>query len=64
LKELKADVFLAQHPAIYGMAEKVQRLKANPTSNPLIDPQGNHRSVIDSESRYLKQLAEERASSR
>jgi len=64
LKELKADVFLAQHPAIYGMAEKVQRLKANPSSNPFIDPQGYQRAVSDAESRYVKQLAEERASSR
>ena len=64
LKELKADVFLAQHPAIYGMAEKVQRLKANASSNPFIDPQGYQRAVNDAESRYLKQLAEERASSR
>ena len=64
LKELKADVFLAQHPAIYGMAEKVQRLKANASPNPFIDPQGYQRAVNDAESRYLKQLAEERASSR
>ena len=64
LKELKADVFLAQHPAIYGMAEKVQRLKASASPNPFIDPQGYQRAVSDAESRYLKQLAEERASSR
>jgi metallo-beta-lactamase class B len=64
LKELKADVFLAQHPAIYDMAEKVQRLKASASSNPFIDPQGYQRAVNDAESRYLKQLAEERASSR
>jgi metallo-beta-lactamase class B len=64
LKELKADVFLAQHPAIYGMAEKVQRLKASASSNPFIDPQGYQRAVSDAESRYVKQLAEERASSR
>jgi metallo-beta-lactamase class B len=64
LKELKADVFLAQHPAIYGMAEKVQRLKANPSSNPFIDPQGYQRAISEAESQYLKQLADERASSR
>jgi hypothetical protein len=46
------------------MAEKVQRLKANASPNPFIDPQGYQRAVSDAESRYLKQLAEERASSR
>jgi metallo-beta-lactamase class B len=64
LKELKADVFLAQHPAIYGMAEKLQRLKANASSNPFVDPEGYRRAVADAESRYTRQLAEERGSSR
>ena len=64
LKDLNADVFLAQHPNIYGMAEKVQRLKAGGSSNPFIDPQGYQRAVSEAEGRYLKQLASEKASSR
>jgi metallo-beta-lactamase class B len=64
LKDLNADVFLAQHPNIYGMAEKVQRLKAGGSSNPFIDPQGYQRVIGDAENRYLKQLAAERAASR
>ncbi|RPH63417.1 MAG: subclass B3 metallo-beta-lactamase [Acidobacteria bacterium] len=64
LKDLNADVFLAQHPNIYGMAEKVQRLKAGGSSNPFIDLQGYQRAVSEAEGRYLKQLAAERAASR
>jgi metallo-beta-lactamase class B len=64
LKDLNADVFLAQHPNIYGMAEKVQRLKAGGSSHPFIDPQGYQRAVSEAEGRYLKQLAAERAASR
>ena len=64
LKDLKADVFLAQHPAIYGMAEKMQRLKAGGSANPFIDPQGYQRAIAEAEGRYLKQLADERATVR
>jgi metallo-beta-lactamase class B len=64
LKDLHADVFLAQHPNIYGMAEKLQRLKAGGSSNPFIDPQGYQRAIGEAEGRYTKQLAAERASSR
>jgi metallo-beta-lactamase class B len=64
LKGLKADVFLAQHPAIYGMAEKLERLKAGSSSNPFIDPQGYQRAIAEAESRYVKQLADERAAAR
>jgi metallo-beta-lactamase class B len=64
LKELKPDVFVAQHPNIYGMAEKLQRLKTEASSNPFIDPQGYARVIGEAEARYLKQLAEERAALR
>ncbi|HEY7442829.1 MAG TPA: subclass B3 metallo-beta-lactamase [Vicinamibacterales bacterium] len=64
LKDLHADVFLAQHPNIYGMAEKLQGLKAGGSPNPFIDPQGYQRAISEAEGRYLKQLAAERASSR
>lgn len=64
LKELNADVFLAQHPNIYGMADKLQRQKAGGSPNPFIDPQGYQRVIGEAESRYLKQLADERAAIR
>ena len=61
LKELNADVFLAQHPNIFGMEAKLAALKAKPAVNPFIDPEGYRRSVEQAEARYLKQLAEEKA---
>ena len=64
LKELKADVFLAQHPAIYGMAEKMRRLTAGAPRNPFIDPSGYRRVVDEAEALYLKQLAREKSSGR
>jgi metallo-beta-lactamase class B len=60
LKALKADVFLAQHPSIYGMAEKMQKLKAGVTPNPFIDPDGYQRVIADAEAVYLKQLGQEK----
>jgi metallo-beta-lactamase class B len=61
LKSLKADVFLAQHPSIYGMAEKMRRLKTDPSRNPFIDPEGYQRVVRDAEASYLKQLEQEKS---
>ena len=60
LKALKADVFLAQHPSIYGMAEKMQKLKAGVTPNPFIDPDGYQRVIAEAEAVYLKQLGQEK----
>jgi metallo-beta-lactamase class B len=64
LKALKADVFLAQHPSIYGLAEKMQKLKAGATPNPFIDPEGYQRVVADAEAAYLKQLDQEKQAKR
>ena len=64
LKELDGEVFLAQHPSMYGMDEKLERLKAGAAENPFIDPEGYRRFVEEQEGRYLKQLEEERSASR
>jgi metallo-beta-lactamase class B len=64
LKGLKADVFLAQHPSIYGMAEKMQKLKQGTTPNPFIDPDGYRRVVSEAEAAYLKQLEQEKQTKR
>ncbi len=64
LGSLKVDVFLAQHPSMYGMAEKMERLKAGATPNPFIDPEGYQRFLEQEEGNYLKQLEEERAALR
>lgn len=61
LKALRPDVFLAQHPAIYGMAEKMKRLKTGAPQNPFIDPEGFQRVVREAEASYLKQLEKERS---
>jgi metallo-beta-lactamase class B len=64
LKELKADVFLAQHPSIYDMDAKRKRQQAGAAQNPFIDPEGYRRVVAEAEDRYLKQLEQERAARR
>ncbi len=64
LKSLEVDVFLAQHPSMYGMADKLERLKAGANSNPFIDPEGYQRFLEQEEGNYLKQLKEERAALR
>ena len=64
LKSLEVDVFLAQHPSMYGMAEKLERLKAGANPNPFIDPEGYEQFLEQEEGAYLKQLEEERAALR
>jgi metallo-beta-lactamase class B len=63
LKGLKPDVFLAQHPSIYGMEEKMKRLAGGAAQNPFIDPDGYRRVVSEAEAAYLKQLEREKAAS-
>ncbi len=64
LKDLPVDVFLAQHPSMYGMAEKLKQLKAGATANPFVDPEEYQRFLVEEEGKYLKQLEEERAALR
>ena len=64
LKELKGEVFLAQHPSMYGMDDKLERLKAGAAENPFIDPEGYRHFVEEEEDHYLKQLEKERSASR
>ena len=64
LKSLEVDVFLAQHPSMYEMADKLERLKAGANPNPFIDPEGYQRFLEQEEGNYLKQLEEERAALR
>jgi len=40
MNAIKADVVLGSHPSMHGMAEKYAKLKADPSSNPYIDPKG------------------------
>jgi metallo-beta-lactamase class B len=64
LEELPADVYLGQHPNIFGMAGKIQRMQADSSVNPFIDPDGYTRTIVAAKATYLKQLEEERAAAR
>jgi metallo-beta-lactamase class B len=62
LKGLKPDVFLAQHPSIYGMDDKMKRLATGGgPRNPFIDPEGYRRVIAEAEAAYLKQLEQEKS---
>jgi metallo-beta-lactamase class B len=61
LKEIRADVFLAQHPDMYKMQEKRKNLDDEAGQNPFIDPEGYRAFVREQEGVYLDQLAEEEA---
>jgi metallo-beta-lactamase class B len=58
LKELTPDIFVAQHPNMFKMEEKVARLKAG-DANAFIDPQGYQAFVSSNEQAYLTQLKKE-----
>ena len=59
LKELPADIFLAQHPSMFEMEQKVARMNAG-RGNPFIDPKGYKAFVSSAEGSYLAQLKRER----
>lgn len=64
LEGLEADVFLAQHPAMFGMADKRKRQVAGSDTNPFVDPEGYRRFVEREKGTYLAQLAKEEAAGR
>jgi metallo-beta-lactamase class B len=57
LRSLKADVPLASHPAMYGMAEKFARIGKGP--NPFIDPAGYTAELDLVEDLFRRVLAEQ-----
>jgi metallo-beta-lactamase class B len=61
LKSLKPDVFLAQHPDLFGFDEKVTRRRAGAKQNPFVDPEGYRKAVQEGEDAYLEQLRRERS---
>jgi metallo-beta-lactamase class B len=63
LKELPADIFLAQHPNMFDMEKKVARMNTG-GGNPFIDPKGYATFVANAEASYLAQLKRERDSQR
>lgn len=63
LKGLNPEVFLAQHPDIFWLSEKVRKRQAGSTTNPFIDPAGYRRRILESEEAFSEQLRRERSSS-
>jgi hypothetical protein len=63
LEALKPDVFLAQHPDLFRLEEKLQKARAGPTPNPFVDPDGYRKAVEAAEAAYLDQLRRERGQS-
>jgi metallo-beta-lactamase class B len=60
LKTLKPDVFLAQHPSMYGMKEKRMTLVNGAEKNPFINPDEYTAFVANEEAKYLERLANEK----
>lgn len=61
LKALRCDVFLGPHAPFFEMEAKVQRLHANPATNPFIDAEGYRNYIASFEKLYHEQLQRERA---
>ena len=55
LKELTADIFLAQHPNMFQMERNVARVNAG-GGNPFVDPNRYKAFVNAAEAAYLAQL--------
>ena len=60
LKSLKVDVFLAQHPSMYGMEAKRQTRIAGTRKNPFINPKEYVGFVAEEEAKFRRQLQRER----
>ena len=60
LRGLSPDIFVAQHPGVFGLDAKAARLAAgSAAANPFVDTDGYKRLVDRSEQTYLKQLEQE-----
>jgi len=63
LRDFSPDIFLAQHPNMFRMEDKVKRRLAG-EANVFVDPQGYRAFVEAGEKAYQTQLARERGTSR
>lgn len=57
LKALNVDLFLSSHASAFGMAEKLERRKADPKVNAFIDPKGYVVMLERTESQFRNQVA-------
>ena len=58
LRDLKPDVFVAEHGSVFGLEEKTKRAAVG-GANPFVDPEGYRQFVEKSERAYLTQLRAE-----
>jgi metallo-beta-lactamase class B len=56
---LPCDIFLGAHGNYYGMEAKFQRLEADKSKNPFVDPQGYRAYIDEREANFHKVLAEQ-----
>ena len=59
LRDLRPDVFVAEHGGVFGLEEKAQRAGADGAANPFVDREGYRQFVERSERAYLTQLRAE-----
>jgi metallo-beta-lactamase class B len=59
LRDLKPDVFVAEHGSVFDLEAKAEKARAGGQPNPFVDPDGYKRVVERSEQTYLKQLRAE-----
>ena len=59
LRELKPDVFVAEHGSVFALDEKAGRARSSAQPNPFVDPDGYRRFVDRSEQAYLTDLTQE-----
>ena len=59
LKDLKPDVFVAEHGSVFDLEAKAARVRTGSGPNPFVDPEGYRRFVDSSEQAYLTQLRAE-----
>jgi metallo-beta-lactamase class B len=59
LKIMPVDIFLGPHGWIFGLQEKLERLKQERTANPFIDPEGFKNYILGREKEYLEIMKRE-----
>jgi metallo-beta-lactamase class B len=59
LKDLKPDVFVAEHGSVFDLEGKAARVASGSSANPFVDPDGYRRFVDRSEQAYLTELRAE-----
>ncbi len=61
LRNLSCEVFLASHSAFFGLARKLEKMKAGAATNPFVDPDGCSAYIDRGEAQLAARLARERA---